>query len=404
MAALHLSAAFAIGLSICCTGQIRAADWPHYRGPSLNGVTGEKLPATLPKEPHQAWKRSLGIGVSAATVVGDRVFTMGNAGNQDTIYCLDARTGKDVWTHKFPLPVDAKNFEGGPRSTPTFEGGKIFTLSHSGDVWCLDAASGKPIWNKHLMQDFAGRRPSWGYAGSPTVEGGAVFFDAGGVAASTLALDRASGALLWKSGGDEGGYGSVITATVAGKRTAVVFKAKAVVGCDVKDGRELWRSPWKTSWDVNATTPVVIGSRVLLTSGYNTGATLIEVASSGVTTKWKNKNLAAQFNTPVIWQGHIDGIDGNDGPRGQLTCLELGTGALKWKEPIGGGALICADGRLIVLNEKGELIIAEAAPAAFKQLVRWQVLGGHCWVQPVFANGRIYCRNNAGEMVCLEMK
>ena len=140
----------------------RAVDWPHYRGPALNGVTSEKLPATISGEPKRLWKRALGTGVSAATVVGERVFTMGNVGGQDITYCLDAATGKEVWRHKFSLPVDAKNFEGGPRSTPTVEAGKVYTLSHSGDVWCLDAASGRPLWNKHLMQDFKGRRPGWG--------------------------------------------------------------------------------------------------------------------------------------------------------------------------------------------------------------------------------------------------
>ncbi len=400
----HLLFLATLGFSATALTPGRAVDWLHYRGPTLNGVTTEKLPATLPKEPRQVWKRALGTGVSSATVAGDRVFTMGNAGGHDVIYCIDAKSGRDVWTHKFALPVDPKNFEGGPRSTPTWDGGKVFTLSHSGDVWCIDAASGKPLWNRHLMRDFGGRRPAWGYAGSPTIEGSAVLFDAGGAGASTLALDKTSGALLWKSGDDPSGYGSVVTTTLGGRRTAVVFKAKALVGYDVKDGRELWRAPWKTSYDVNATTPVVVGNRILVTSGYGTGATLIEIGNGAPTTKWRNKNLGSQFNSPVVWQGSIYGIDGNDGPRGQLTCLDLATGAPQWKAPIGGGSLICADGRLIVLNEKGELLIAEASPAGFKPLARWQVLGGHSWVQPVYANGRIYCRNNAGEMVCLELR
>ena len=382
----------------------RAVDWPHYRGPALNGVTSEKLPATISGEPKRLWKHAVGTGVSAATVVGERVFTMGNVGNQDITYCLDAATGKEVWRHKFPLPVDAKNFEGGPRSTPTVEAGKVYTLSHSGDVWCLDAATGKPLWNKHLMRDFGGRRPSWGYAGSPTIEGGLVLFDAGGEGASTVALDKASGALVWKSGSEESGYGSVVVGTIGGTRTAVIFKARSTVGCDAKSGRELWSVPWKTSYDVNAITPVLAGNQVLVSSGYGTGATLLEVAGGKATSKWRNKNLRAQFNSPVIWQGHVFGIDGNDGPRGQLVCLDLATGELQWKEAIGGGALICAGGKLVILNEKGEVIVAEAAASGFHQVARWQALGGHCWVQPVVAKGRLFCRNNAGDMVAFELK
>ncbi len=383
---------------------MHAADWPHYRGPALNGVTTEKLPAALPAEPKRLWEKSVGTGVSAATVVGDRLFTMGNERNQDVIFCLDAATGKELWKHKFPLPVDAKNFEGGPRSTPTWDGGRVFTVSHSGDVWCLDAASGKPVWNKHLMQDFKGRRPNWGYAGSPTIDGGLVLLDAGGNGASTVALNKDTGALVWKSGSEESGYGSVAVGTLGGRRTAVVFKANSVVGLDVKSGRELWSSPWKTSYDVNAITPVLSGDRVLITSGYGTGATVLEVSASAATPLWKNKELRSQFNSPVIWQGHIYGIDGNDGPRGQLTCLELATGKLRWKQNIGGGALICAAGKLIVLNEKGEVVVVDASPAGFKQIARWQALGGHCWVQPTLAHGRLFVRNNAGDLAAFEMK
>jgi outer membrane protein assembly factor BamB len=381
-----------------------AADWPHYRGPSLTGVTSEKLPAALPAEPRRLWKKNVGTGVSAATVVGDRLFTMGNDGDQDTIWCLDAATGKEVWRHKFRLPVDAKNFEGGPRSTPTWRDGRLYTVSHSGDVWCLDAATGKPIWNKHLMQDFKGRRPTWGYSGSPTIDGGLVLLDAGGSGASTVALSRDTGALVWKSGNEEAGYGSVIVSTLGGRRAAVVFKANSVVGLDVKTGRELWSSAWKTSYDVNAISPVLSGDRVLITSGYGTGATLLNVSGSSATTVWKNKDLRSQFNSPVIWQGYIYGIDGNDGPRGQLACLELATGKLQWKQNIGGGALIGAAGQLIVLNEKGEVIVVEASPAGFKQIARWQALGGRCWVQPTLAHGRLFVRNNAGDLACFEMR
>lgn len=382
----------------------RAAEWPHYRGPALNGITSESLPSSLPAEPRRLWRKSVGTGTSAATVVGDRVFTMGNERNQDVIHCLDAATGKEIWQHKFRLPVDSKNFEGGPRSTPTWDSGRLYTVSHSGDVWCLDATTGKPLWNKHLMDDFKGRRPTWGYSGSPTIAGDLVLLDSGGPGASTVALRKDTGALVWKSGDEEAGYGSVIVGTIAGRRTAVVFKASSVVGLDVKSGNQLWSSPWKTSYDVNAITPSISGDRVLIASGYGTGASLLDLAGGSAKTVWKNKDLRSQFNSPVIWEGHIYGIDGNEGSRGQLVCLDLATGRLRWKQPIGGGALVCAAGQLIVLNEKGEVIVAEAAPSGFRQLARWQAIGGHCWVQPTLAHGRLFVRNNAGDMACFEMK
>jgi outer membrane protein assembly factor BamB len=400
MKALLLLAA----LTLFTADSASAGDWAHYRGPSLDGVTNEKLPAAIGGEPRRLWKKNVGTGTSAVAAVGERVFTMGNANGHDVIRGLDAATGKELWQHRFRLPVDAKNFEGGPRSTPTHEGGRVFTLSHSGDVWCLDATTGKPIWNKHLMEGFQGRRPNWGYAGSPTIEGNLVLLDAGGDGSSTVALDKSNGALVWKSGSEEAGYGSVVVGTIGGVRTAVVFKARATVGLAVKDGRLLWSAPWKTSYDVNAITPVIEGDRVLVSSGYGTGATLLQISGGNATTLWRNKSLRAQFNSPVIWQGHVYGIDGNDGPRGQLVCLDLASGELRWKENIGGGALICASGRLVVLNEKGEATVAEASPAGFQRVARWQAVGGHCWVQPVLAHGRLFFRNNAGDLACYDVK
>jgi outer membrane protein assembly factor BamB len=149
---------------------------------------------------------------------------------------------------------------------------------------------------------------------------------------------------------------------------------------------------------------VIEGDRVLVSSGYGTGATLLQISGGNATTLWRNKSLRAQFNSPVIWQGHVYGIDGNDGPRGQLVCLDLASGELRWKENIGGGALICASGRLVVLNEKGEATVAEASPAGFQRVARWQAVGGHCWVQPVLAYGRLFFRNNAGDLACYDVK
>ena len=152
-------------------------------------------------------------------------------------------------------------------------------------------------------------------------------------------------------------------------------------------------------FDVNAADPVVSGARVFISSGYKHGGALLDVSRGSPQLVWENKNMRNQFNSCVLWQGHLYGVDDN-----QLRCLAFDTGEVKWTDKISGkGSLMLADGKLIVLSEKGELFVAEASPAGFKPRSRAQVLGGKCWTTPVLANGRIYCRNAAGDVVCVDV-
>ena len=380
-----------------------SADWSHYRGPSANGVSAEKIPALSPDGPQPAWSAAVGTGTSSVTVSGDRVFTMGNLADKDIVWCLNAQTGAVIWKFEYPLSIDKRMFEGGTASTPTVDGNRVYTVSHQGDLFCLDAATGHKVWYKHFQKEFGGRRPQWGYSGSPLVEGKLLIVDVGGKGTSTVAFDKATGSVVWKSGDDEPGYASPLVATIAGKRTVVVFKASHLVGLDLKDGQELWRTEWKTSYNVNAATPLISGDRILISSAYGTGSGLYEVSAAGIKERWRNKLLKSHVSTPVIADGHLFGLDGQADPKAALVCLDLATGAEKWREPGIGGALVAAGGRLVVLTEKGELIIAEASSSGFRPLSRTQVLGRRSWAQPTVANGLIFCRNNDGNLVALKL-
>ena len=392
-------------LTALCISIVAAnANWLHYRGPTQNGIVAEKLPLALPSAPKVLWKARTGTSTAGVTVSGDRAFTMGNYDkSSDVIVCLDVKTGKEVWKHEFPLALDPNSFEGGPRSTPTVDGSVVFSMSHQGDIWALNAATGKPVWYKHTQKDFGGKRPGWGYACSPLVEGNLLLIDAGGDGSSTLALNKTNGEVVWKSGSDSAGYASPVVADIGGHRTVVMFKANALVGLDVKDGKELWRTPWKTSYDVNAATPVIAGNSVLISSGYGTGAALFEIGGGGASQKWRNKSLRAHFNSPVVYQGAIYGIDGNTGG-GNLVCLDLASGAVKWSEKsVQGGSLILAGDKLVCLSEKGELVIADAAPGGFHASLRAPVMEKRCWVQPTLSGGRLFVKNNEGDLACLDL-
>lgn len=378
-----------------------SADWTFYRGPSGNGASTEKLGALPMGGLRPLWKANVGIGTSSVTVSGERVFTMGNAQNKDDVWCFDAKSGRVLWKYEYPLDVDKRSFEGGTAVTPTIDGDRVYTVSHQGDLFCIDASTGKPLWYQHYQRDFGGKRPYYGYAASPLVEGNLLICEVGAKGGSTIALDKVTGKVAWKSGDDDLGYASPVAADIAGKRTIVVFKSTQFLGLEAQTGRELWRQPWKTEYDVNAATPLIIGNRIFVTSGYGAGCGLFEISAGGVSERWRNKNLRAHINTPVIWQGAIYGIDNTANAKAPLVCLDLETGDVKWSQKLGGGALVLVDGKLVILSEPGELLIGDASPAGFQPALRQNVLPPRCWVQPTVANGRVFCRNNTGELVAL---
>jgi len=384
-------------------GSAALADWTFYRGPSETGVSTEKI-GTLPMGGlRELWKANVGTGASSITVSGDRVFTMGNVQQNDTVWCFDAKSGRVQWKYEYPLNVDKRSFEGGTASTPTVDGNRLYTVSHQGDLFCFDIATGKPLWYKHYQRDLGGKRPYYGYAASVLVVGNTLICEVGAKGGSTMALDKTNGSVVWKSGDDELGYASPVLADILGKPTLVLFKSNQLVGLEAQTGKELWRHEWKTEWDINAATPLVSGNRVFVTSGYNAGCALLEVTPSGVNELWRNKNLRSHVNSPALWQGAIYGVDNQANAKAPLVCLDLATGNVKWSQKLGGGALMIADGKLVVLTEPGELVIGDASPAGFKPLLHQHVLPSRCWVQPTVANGHVYCRNNNGDLVVLSL-
>ena len=389
--------AVALTLTCAATTAAHAVDWYRWRGPDLNGISKETGWQTSWPEsgPKQLWKAPVGTGFSSFSISRDRVYTMGNTNDTDVVSCLEAGSGKFVWQHAYACPLDPKNFEGGPGATPTVDGDFIYTFSRKGHVYCLNAADGKVAWSKNLNKELGLEIPTWGFAGSALVEGNLVILNAGNAG---IALDKKSGKVVWDSGKGPGGYATAVP--LAGPDGGVaMFSRQSLIAVKAADGRELWSYPWKTSYDVNAADPVIAGDRVFMSSGYNHGATVIRVKGSQAEKVWESKNMRNHFNSCVLWQEHLYGVD-----ESELRCLAFDTGEVKWKYPqFGKGSLMLADGKLIGLSEKGELIIAEATPSAFKPVARAQVLTGKCWTMPVLSNGHIYCRNARGDVVCLDV-
>jgi len=366
----------------------------------------DRWPAAGPKV---AWKADVGIGASSVAVVGNRVFTMGadKEKNEDVVWCLDADNGRVLWQFTYPCKFDARQFEGGPASTPTVDGSLVYTLGYLGQVHCLDIRDGRVVWHKHLVDDFGGRYSSWKYAGSPLVAGNLAIFDTGGNGNSTVALDKATGRKVWGAGDDLAGYATPIPFQHGDRRGVLVFKARAMVALELAAGRELWRIVWKTNYDANASTPTVVGDKLFISTGYGGSrarGALFQLGEGEPRQIWLNQDLETKMNSAVAYGGYVYGI--SEKSRGQLMCFDMRDGAVVWTEhgfaPY--GTLMIADGKLVVLDETGTLVIADATSEGYHELARAKVLDSRSWVMPVLASGRIYAKSNLGELVCLDVR
>ncbi len=381
-----------------------ADDWPQWRGPQRNGISAETgwLEAWPEGGPPVAWRAEVGTGFSSFAVAGGRVLTLGNVDHVDTLFCLDAAKGTLLWKHSYPSDLGDRFFEGGPTSTPTVEGDRVYVLGRWGDAFCLEAATGKVRWSANVHKEAGVRTPGWGYAGSPLVHGDLVIFNVG---EAGLALEKATGKVRWKSADKDSGYSTPLPVKRGDAWIALLGSGASYLAVDLATGREAWRVKWVTQYGCNAADPVVDGDRAFISTGYGRGGALLKMKDGDPDVAWQNKALGTQMNSAVLVGGHLYGLDGDTGRGADLKCVEFATGGEKWSVAgLGAGSLMAADGKLIVLSEKGELLLGPASPERFRPSARAQVIQGKCWTVPVLANGRILVRSAEGEVVCLDVR
>lgn len=389
-------------LVLLCGLSLSAADWPNFRGPTHDNVSTEDAWShTWPAEgPKKLWSAKVGTGFSSIAVSAGKVYTQGNVKDQDSVWCLDAATGAQVWCHTFASKLDPKYYAGGPSSTPTVHDGAVYTLSKRGLIHCLDASTGAVRWSHQIAE--ALKPPSWGFASSAVISGDVVLFNVG---KAGLALKHSDGSVAWSSGEGLPGYSSPVLFTRDGKQLAAMFGAEHLRAVEVATGTIRWELPWKTDWGENSPDPLVTADTLLVSTGHGLGTSLFSLGDNGEPVlRWNTKALGNHLNTSVHFAGHYYGFDGRvnkDG--GHLGCLDAASGKELWSAPL-RGSLIRAGNRLVIITLSGELVIAAAEPQAYRELARAQVLGGTCWTAPTLSDGRVYVRNSKGDLVCLDLR
>jgi outer membrane protein assembly factor BamB len=398
LAILGACAALSGGLS-------RAADWPQWRGPLRDDISTETglLKAWPAEGPPLAWKATgLGGGYSGVSVASKRIYTMGDGADAAYLRALDAATGKIVWSVKIGKTGGSEgNQYPGPRGTPTVDGDQVITLGQWGDLVCVDAATGAEHWHHNLESEFAGKMMSrWNYAESPLVDGDKVICTPGGPQGTMLALNKQTGAVIWRSKDwkDNASYSSAIVAEIGGKRQYIQLTDASVAGISATDGALLWRAPRKGTVAV-IPTPIFADDCVYVTSGYNAGCSLFKISagnSFSAQPVYENKLMVDQHGGVVKVGNYVYGHSDSKG----WVCQDFKTGEPLWqeKEKLGKGSLTCADGMLYLRAEAGNgtVVLIQATPNGWVEKGRFDPpdrSDKNSWTHPVVAGGRLYLRD-----------
>ena len=412
MSGSRISQALALLTVATVAASCAAADWPQFLGPTRNGVSTETgLAATWPKRgPPVAWEKDIGEGFSGPVVVGDRVILFHRVGDEEVVECLSAADGATKWRKGYPTKYrDALGKGDGPRSTPLVADGRIFTLGADGVLQCLKLDDGDKVWRRALHDDYEVRKGYFGVGTSPLLEGGRLLVNVGGAGgAGIVAFNKDDGKELWKADDHDVSYSSPVAVDILGRRQAVFLTREGLASLDPADGVIRYSKHWRSRMDasVNAATPVVVDDQIFLTACYGTGAVLLRVKKDGLEEVWKGDDvLSCHYGTPVYQDGYLYGFDGRQEDGARLRCVEMKSGKVKWtSEGFGCGSMIVAGGKLIILTENGDLMLAKVNAEKYEELARATVLANRPVRAPIaLADGKLYGRDGR-KLVCWDLK
>jgi len=393
---------FVVMVTGLAAGPGAAADWPQWRGPARDGRIPDLKPRALwPAALKPGWTVKVGIGHASPIVVDQRVFVFSREGEDEVVRALDLATGREAWRQSYPAPYTmnpaASGHGKGPKSTPVWADGKLFTFGISGILSAWDGASGRSLWRKQFGQ-YRQSSPSYGVAMSPLVDRGVLFVHAGGEGDGALtALDAATGSVKWTWKGDGPGYASPVAGDIAGVRQVVTQTQAKLVGLSADAGQLLWSVPFTTSYDQNAVTPILLGDLVIY-GGLDQPMRALRVVRRGAAyateAVWENAEVANYLSSPVLADGSVYGLSHRK--KGQYYRLDAQTGKTVWLSEgrqADSAAIEAGGGALFVLDTEGELSVAPLGGSAFTPLRTWTVASSATWAHPVVTDSAILVKS-----------
>ena len=382
---------------------VETAAWPGFRGAARDDVlTGVTINADWSLNPPQEiWRRPVGPGWSSFALVGNRLCTQEQRDEDEVVVCYDAATGEPIWLYAYPARFWEVMGGAGPRATPTYHDGRLYTLGATGVLNCLDAATGEPVWTRNIADDTGALVPDWGFASSPLVVDDLVIVHAAGApeGEAVVAYDLASGEPRWFGQAGGASYSSPHLTTIDDVRQVVMITGEGAFGLEVETGEALWKHEWLL--DSNGSRvlqPAILedGRGILIGTSFGMGTRRISVSSDGSGTwtaneDWTSRGLKPYFNDLVVHRGTAFGFDGNI-----LAAIDVSTGERVWKGGrYGNGQMLLLPDQdlLLVLSERGELALVRASTERFEELARIPALDGKTWNHPIVVDGVVYLRN-----------
>ena len=384
----------------------RGIPWPCFRGARRDGQCDEPILTTWPTNGLRLlWRQPCGGGYSSFAMVDGHAFTLEQRRDDEVAVAYDVETGHELWSAAWPAKFVEYHSDEGPRSTPTWDEGRIYALGATGEFRCLDATNGAVLWSKNVVTENGGGVPDYGVTPSPLVVDDKVIVETyARQDRSVVCYDKHDGRMIWQTAVGTLGYTSPMLVSLGGERHVLIGGRPDLHALRVEDGVERWTFPWPIlNHERPIAQPVIIGTnQLLISAAYMTGSTAFEVNRVGDSfeTKelWKNRNLKNKFSSSVFYQGFVYGLDEDI-----LTCIYIATGDRKWKDGrYGYGQVTLASGHLVILCADGDLALVKAAPEGWNELARFPALNGKTWNPPAISGGRLLMRNGA-EMACFEI-
>ncbi len=395
--------ALVLTLAVCALAPAAAqrpgTDWPQWRGAARDGAASFTPPASWPERLTQRWKVEVGLGYSAPIIAGDRVFAFSRQDDNEVMRALDAATGKTIWETKYaavykPNPAATRTHGTGPKSTPTFADGRLYTLGMSGIVSAFDAASGKLLWQKPSPPV----EPLYHTAMSPVVDRGLVIVHVGGHGNGALtAFDARTGDVKWSWNGDGPAYGSPVVVELGGTRQVVTVTQENLVGVSAAGGELLWKRPYAVRATRNAATPILHGQTVII-SGLGLPVTAFRVMKRGeqwvFEDVWENNDVTMDMSTGVLVGSTLYGFSARNS--GQFFAVDADTGQTRWLSEgrqAENAAVVRAGDLWLALQADAQLLVARGNPKQFEILKRYNVADSATWAQPVLSGDRVLVKD-----------
>ena len=420
-------------------------DWPCFLGPTGDSVSSEKgiLTSWPASGPRLLWHKRLGMGYGMPSISRGRLFIFDRLRDQARLQVWKSETGEFLWLYEYPTEYqDLYGYNNGPRCCPVVDDDRVYIYGAEGMLHCLRAEDGKLLWKVDTAAEFGVVQNFFGVGGTPVVEGDLLLVMVGGSPQGSKAIDfsalkgngsglvafnKFTGKVKYRVTDQLASYASPVLATIDKRRWCFLFARGGLVGLDPATGKVDFEFPWRARSleSVNASNPLVVGNKVLITECYGVGSALLEVQPGGSKEIWtdadkrRDKSLLCHWNTPIHVDGYVYGSSGRHSGNAELRCIELATGKVMWKEPgLTRCSLLLVDGHFVCLGEDGVLMLLKVNPKKYEEIARVELkpvgkdgkvdpqaeplLQEPCWAAPILSHGLLYLRGR-DRLVCLEL-